>query len=34
VNYAGYISSEYEGKEDPDVAVPKSIALLRQTFGV
>ena len=34
VGYTGYISSEYEGKEDPDIAVPKSIALLRQTFGV
>jgi sugar phosphate isomerase/epimerase len=34
VNYTGYISSEYEGKENPDIAVPKSIALLRQAFGV
>jgi L-ribulose-5-phosphate 3-epimerase len=34
VSYTGYISSEYEGKEDPDIAVPKSIALLRQAFGV
>jgi sugar phosphate isomerase/epimerase len=34
VGYTGYISSEYEGKEDPDIAVTKSIALLRQTFGV
>ena len=34
VNYTGYISSEYEGKENADIAVPKSIALLRQAFGV
>ena len=34
VGYTGYISSEYEGKENPDIAVPKSIALLRQTLGV
>jgi len=34
VGYTGYICSEYEGKENPDIAVPKSIALLRQAFGV
>jgi hydroxypyruvate isomerase len=34
VGYTGYICSEYEGKENPDIAVPKSIALLRQTLGV
>jgi sugar phosphate isomerase/epimerase len=33
VNYTGYISLEMEGKEDPDTAVPKSIALLREAFG-
>lgn len=33
-NYRGYVSLEMEGKEDPDVAVPKSIALLRQAFGI
>lgn len=33
-NYTGYVSLEFEGKEDPDTAVPKSIALLRQSFGV
>lgn len=33
-NYRGYISLEMEGKEDPDIAVPKSIALLRQAFGL
>jgi sugar phosphate isomerase/epimerase len=34
VNYKGYISLEMEGKEDPDSAVPKSIELLRQAFGI
>lgn len=31
--YDGYCCLEFEGKEDPDVAVPKSIALLRKAFG-
>jgi len=31
--YTGYVSLEFEGKENPDVAVPKSIALLRETIG-
>jgi len=31
--YTGFVSLEFEGKENPDVAVPKSIALLRQSFG-
>ena len=31
--YTGYISLEFEGKESPDLAVPKSIALLREAFG-
>jgi sugar phosphate isomerase/epimerase len=31
--YTGYISLEFEGKENPDVAVPKSIALLRKAFA-
>ena len=34
VNYQGYVSLEFEGKEDPGVAVPKSITLLREAFGV
>ncbi|HTG44066.1 MAG TPA: TIM barrel protein, partial [Verrucomicrobiae bacterium] len=34
VNYKGYISLEFEGKEDPDTAVPKSIAMLRSAFGI
>ena len=32
VNYAGYVSLEMEGKEDPDKAVPKSVAMLRGVF--
>ncbi|HWX19019.1 MAG TPA: TIM barrel protein [Candidatus Binatia bacterium] len=31
--YTGYICLEFEGKENPDVAVPKSIAVLREAFG-
>ena len=31
--YAGYISLEYEGKDDPRQAVPKSLALLRAAFS-
>jgi L-ribulose-5-phosphate 3-epimerase len=31
--YTGYVSLEFEGKEDPDIAVPKSIAMLREAFG-
>ena len=34
VNYTGYISLEYEGKEDANTAVPKSLALLREAFGI
>lgn len=33
-NYTGYVSLEMEGKEDPDTAVPKSIAMLRRAFGI
>jgi len=32
VNYRGYVSLEMEGKENPDTAVPKSIAMLRAAF--
>ncbi|HET6884346.1 MAG TPA: sugar phosphate isomerase/epimerase family protein [Pirellulales bacterium] len=32
--YRGYVSLEFEGKEDPDTAVPKSLALLRKSFVV
>ena len=30
--YRGYVSLEFEGKEAADVAVPKSLALLRKNF--
>lgn len=32
VNYQGYISLEFEGKEDPATAVPKSIDMLREAL--
>ena len=31
--YTGYCSVEFEGKENPDLAVPRSIKLLRKTIG-
>lgn len=31
--FQGYVSLEFEGQEDPDVAIPKSLALLREAFG-
>ena len=31
--YTGYVSLEMEGKEAPDTAVPKSLALLREAFA-
>lgn len=31
--YTGYVSLEMEGKENPDLAVPKSIAVLRKAFN-
>ena len=31
--YTGYCSVEFEGKENADTAVPKSIELLRKTIG-
>ena len=33
VNYRGYVALEMEGKENPDTAVPKSLALLRKAFA-
>jgi len=33
VKYHGYVSLEYEGKENPETAVPKSLAMLREAFG-
>ncbi len=32
--YRGYVALEFEGKEDPLTAVPKSLALLRKAFAV
>lgn len=32
VGFHGYLSLEFEGKEDPETAVPKSIAMLREAF--
>ncbi|MDB4354187.1 sugar phosphate isomerase/epimerase [Akkermansiaceae bacterium] len=32
VNYRGYVSLEFEGKEDPLTAVPKSLKMLREHF--
>lgn len=31
--FRGYVSLEFEGKESPDTAVPKSLAVLRDAFG-
>jgi sugar phosphate isomerase/epimerase len=33
VNYRGYVSIEFEGKENPQTAVPKSVAMMRKAFG-
>jgi L-ribulose-5-phosphate 3-epimerase len=32
-DYRGYVSLEFEGKDDPRTAIPKSLALLRDAFG-
>lgn len=32
-NFHGYVSLEYEGKEDPLVGIPKSLELLRSAFA-
>lgn len=32
-NYRGFVSLEFEGKEDPKTAVPKSLAMLRKAFA-
>ena len=32
--YSGYVCLEYEGKENADTAVPRSIGVLRKAFGV
>lgn len=31
--FRGYVSLEFEGKESPDTAIPKSLALLREAFA-
>lgn len=31
--FRGYVSLEFEGKESPDTAIPKSLSLLRDAFG-
>ena len=32
-DYRGYVSLEFEGKEDPQTALPQSLARLREAFG-
>ena len=32
-NYRGYVSLEFEGRDDPKTAVPKSLAMLRKAFA-
>jgi sugar phosphate isomerase/epimerase len=32
-NYGGYVSLEFEGKDDPLTAIPESLAMLRKAFG-
>jgi sugar phosphate isomerase/epimerase len=32
-NYRGYVSLEFEGKEDPRTGVVKSLSLLRKALG-
>ncbi len=34
VGYAGYIAIEFEGREPAETGVPKSVAALRQAFGL
>lgn len=34
VGYRGYVSLEFEGKESPETAVPKSLELLRKAFDI
>ena len=33
VRYQGWVSLEFEGKDDPAVAVPKSLAMLKEAFA-
>ena len=32
-NYRGYVSLEFEGKEDYQTAIPKSLAMLKKAFA-
>lgn len=32
-NYEGFVSLEFEGKADPNIAVPQSLEMLRKAFG-
>lgn len=32
-NFMGYVSLEFEGNEDPETAIPKSLEVLRKAFG-
>jgi L-ribulose-5-phosphate 3-epimerase len=32
-NYRSFVSLEFEGKEDPTTAVPKSLAVLRKALA-
>jgi sugar phosphate isomerase/epimerase len=32
-NYRGFVSLEFEGKEDPRTGIPKSLKVLREAFG-
>jgi sugar phosphate isomerase/epimerase len=32
-NYGGYVSLEFEGRENPRMAIPRSLALLRKAFA-
>jgi sugar phosphate isomerase/epimerase len=32
-NYRGYVSLEFEGKEDPRIGIPRSLKLLREAFA-
>jgi sugar phosphate isomerase/epimerase len=34
VGYTGFVCLEFEGKENPDVAVPRSLGVLHKAFGV
>ncbi|HON08593.1 MAG TPA: sugar phosphate isomerase/epimerase family protein [Verrucomicrobiota bacterium] len=33
-NYTGFVSIEFEGKENPDTALPKSIKTLKKSFNI